>query len=291
MLLAQDGWVLTDTQSRTIIAVVAVIIGFVLKEVADQIRDRKKVKRLTYSMSVGSTLADVPETLVQKVSVEFEGRPVEGQLYEVTCSIENAGHLVVKNEYLRFSFPERSQILDAYILGDPPPEYGIEDAPLPNQAPIDKRWVVAHLERRQTASFGFLVAGPVSTAPKLFGHNEAGDVELNPAGRNVDRDDVSHVRPLMTYALLSVLIPAAPFEFSRVVTSVVQLLLLILTIPHLYPVGRVLAAFLARPDEKPRTRADVMIYNSEIRAGNIGGGSNQGLLTQHSTPDEQEPTA
>ncbi|WP_067837018.1 hypothetical protein [Nocardia lijiangensis] len=280
---------MSDNWWRAIIAVVAVIVGFVLKEVADQLRDRKKVKRLTYSMNVGSTLTDVPQKLAQKVSVRFGGLPVEGQVYEVTCRVENTGHLVVKEEYLRFSFPERCQILEAYVLGDPPLEYGIKEAPLEGQADVDQRWVVAHLERRQSVSFGFLVAGPTATAPQLFGHNDEGDVELNPKGRTAEREDASHVRPLLTYVLLSFLVPVLPsYELGEAISGLVRLVLLLLTIPHLYPVGRVLAAFLTRADELSSTTADIMISHTSA-GGDITIASRSGDLsvgTSASRPEE-----
>ncbi|MGV9817837.1 hypothetical protein [Nocardia xishanensis] len=290
MVIAADEVVLSDNWWRAIIAVVAVIVGFVLKEVADQLRDRKKVKRLTYSMNVGSTLADVPQKLAQKVSVQFGGVPVEGQVYEVTCRVENTGHLVVKEEYLRFSYPERCLILEAYVLGDPPLEYGIKEAPLAGQAVGDQRWVVGHLERRQSVSFGFLVAGPTATAPQLFGHNDEGDVELNPKGRTPDREDASHVRPLLTYVLLSLLVPALPlYEVGESISALVRLVLLLLTIPHLYPVGRVLAAFLTRADDAASTTADVFISQASV-GGNItiaSRGSDLAFGASQTRPDEQ----
>ncbi|MFI6225363.1 hypothetical protein ACIBEH_32790 [Nocardia salmonicida] len=267
VLLAANEFVLTDNWWRAVIAVVAVIVGFVLKEVADQLRNRKNVKRLTYNMNLSSALGDVPEKLAQKVSVRFGGQPVEGQVYEVTCRVENTGQLAVKQQYLRFSFPDRTQILETYILGDPPMEYGIEDSPLAGQSEVDRRWVIGHLEKRQSVDFGFLVAGPAATAPQLIGHNDEGDVELNPKGRVADREDASHVRPLATYVLLSLLLPSLPLNgFGEELTNLVRLLLLIMTIPHLYPVGRVLAAFLSRPDV-PSTTADVAL--SHISANNI----------------------
>ncbi|WP_431949764.1 hypothetical protein [Nocardia lijiangensis] len=260
-----------------------------LKEVADQLRDRKKVKRLTYSMNVGSTLADVPQKLAQKVSVRFGGLPVEGQVYEVTCRVENTGHLVVKEEYLRFSFPARCQILEAYVLGDPPLEYGIAEAPLEGQADVDQRWVVTHLERRQSVSFGFLVAGPTASAPQLFGHNDEGDVELNPKGRTAEREDASHVRPLLTYVLLSFLVPVLPsYELGEAIGGLVRLVLLLLTIPHLYPVGRVLAAFLTRADELSSNTADIMISHMSA-GGHISIASRSGdLSVGESAPGPEE---
>ncbi|MEU7141044.1 hypothetical protein ABZ942_16445 [Nocardia sp. NPDC046473] len=183
MLLAGEAFRMTENWLRFAIpvgtALVGGLLGIGIKEVFDRARDRKKEKRLSYDLDIGSSMTNVPESLAAKIAVQYGTRQVVGQLFEVTCTVENTGRLMVKDQYVRFSFPDGYDILDSYTIGNPIPELGIVEAQLDLPRSGDKRWRIGQLEKKQKARFGFLVDGPTAKPPTIHGRNDEGNVDIS----------------------------------------------------------------------------------------------------------------
>lgn len=281
---AQSG----DFTSKVVLLVIGAAVGFVFSLLSDRLKARREPKkRISYDMSVGATLASVPHDLAEKVTVLFSGAAVEGQLYEVTCRIENTGNQVVKQQFLRFSFPSGVTVLDAFLAGDPPQEIGVGDAPLEIATPGDHRWIVAHLERGQTVEFGLLVCGPTAVQPTLHGYNAEGGVELIPRAISAVDDDASHVRPLVIILLLGWMLPSLPFPgFNDLASQGFRLALLVLAVPHLQPVGRLIGRRAAQWGADP-IPADLSI--SDIRTERLFVATRGGSIAIN--PDQGESPA
>ncbi|MGW4240976.1 hypothetical protein [Nocardia sp. NPDC004722] len=249
MLLASAGLVMTENWWRVAIGLAATIAGFILKEISDQIRERKKVKRLAYAVAVGSAMNNVPESLAEQISIQFAGQSVEGQLFETTCTVTNSGHLVVKNQYLRFSFPSGCQVLKTYLVGDPPIELGVEEAPLEQPRQTDRRWRIAHLEKNQSTAFGFLVSGPAAKPPAIFGHNDEGGVELVSKGKLARENNAAGDIGVFTSSLLlAFALPSVPDTVFDLFFSLVRILMICLALARVKPIAALAASYLTRSD-------------------------------------------
>ena len=96
-----------DFTTKVVLLVIGAAVGFVFSLLSDRLKARRDPKkRISYDLLVGATLASVPHELAEKITVLFSGAAIEGQLYEVTCRIENTGNQVIKQQFLRFSFPQ-----------------------------------------------------------------------------------------------------------------------------------------------------------------------------------------
>ncbi len=190
---------------------------------------------------------------------------MEGLLYQVSCHVENTGNQLVKNEYLRFSFPTGSTVLDTFQEREAPQELQVLEVPLDKSTQTDRRWKLGHLERGQEAQFGFLVSGPTAAPPEIHGYNETGGVELAPRQAAVSADDASHVAPLVTLLLLGWLLPAfGNLWFGALITQGASLIIAILAIPHLAPFARVVRRRLERENASAPV-AEVAIQGAQGR--------------------------
>jgi hypothetical protein len=289
MVFAAGEATSSDTVWKFVLAIVGTAVGVALKEVVDRMRARRGVKRLSYDLAIGSTMASIPNELAEKVSVLFEGQKVQGELYEVTCHVENTGYLVIKDQYLRFHFPA-STIMDIFTIKEPPMELGVEKAPLEQPRPTDARWLIGHLEKGQSVTFGFLVAGPTAIAPEIFSHNPEGGVEVSPrSSKAQEHDDFGHVPPLLTIFTISWLLPHIPLldpDLGGMLTEGLQLALFILALPHLYPVGRLIASRLKPPPDQ-LSASELAVYDN--RAGSLYVATRGGQIRVESGTDEDVP--
>lgn len=259
----------TDTLSKIVFLLIAALIGFISSYSLDKIkRHREPRRRISYDLALGTGMASVPTELTEKVAVTFGGQRIEGQLFEVRARVSNSGNQVVKNQFLRFSFPVGSTILDTYLINEVRPEFGIEEAPLENQNARDHRWLLGHLEKGEFAEFGMLVAAREAAPPEVIGHNEEGGVELKSVAAAAREDDATHVEPFLYYTALSIFVPpivsALPLggTVENALEISLRLFLLLFLMPHVTAIGRLIAKRVA---SKPQDAGVVplQIYNNE----------------------------
>jgi hypothetical protein len=255
-----------DTGSKIVLALVGALLGFLASYVLDRMKRRREPrKRISYDLIVGAGMASVPPELAEKVAVTFAGDRVDGQLYEVRARVTNTGNQVVKKQYLRFSFPEKSTVLDTYLVESAPPEFGVQDAPLENQDPSDFRWLIGHIEKGESVEFGMLVVSSHSSAPKVIGYNEEGGVELESIAAAARNDDADHIEPLILFTVLSIFAPPAveaarlfAGSLTNVLEMFIRIALLAGLLPHVLPVARLVAK---RMIAKPEVSGAVRIQN------------------------------
>jgi len=278
---ASEEWAL-----KIVLLIVGGAIGFAFSLLSDKIKTRRDPrKRLSYDFQVGSSMANVPASLTEKVAIFFEDVRVEGELFEVTCKFENTGNRVIKDQYLRFGFPSQTRILDAFLPGPPPPEIGVTEIPVPESALTDRRWQIEHLERGDSVTFGFLVSGPTATAPTVYPKNDEGDVELVLRSSAVADDDSRHVRPLLTLLLIYLFFPSFSSLFGSLFSDGVRLSLLILAFPHLVPASRYLSGRLTYRQSRPSG-----VNMTGQRLSNVYVSSGTGAMIVHhyrEDPEEQ----
>lgn len=273
MIAAADAATATDDlTTKIVLLVIGAAIGFAFTLASDRIRARREPKkRLSFDLSVGATLASVPDVLAQKVSVTFGDAPVHGQLFEATCAVDNTGNQVVKEQYLRLSFGEGAKVLDAFYLEPPPPEYGVTDETPPDAPAGDHRWKIAHLEVGQRVAFGLLVSAPTPAPPAIHGYNEEGGVELTSRTVTAIEDDAGHVRPLVVILMLAWLLPAIPLViFGDILNQGLRMALLILALPHIRPVAHLIGR-RAKSWGEQQPPADLSINNTRAERLYVAG--------------------
>lgn len=267
--MASDaGWFSTDTGIKLALLFIGAILGLVGTILVERWRAKREPNlRLSYDLKVGNSMANVPERLAERVRVRYSDREIDGQLFEATCKVVNTGNRVVKSQYMRFSFPEGSTILDGFLVDDIPPEYAVTDAPLEGSKSGDRRWRIGHLEKGASVTFGMLVSASSPARPEVFPHNESGDVRVTAGTLVAEEDDAAQIAPFVTWLLANIFVPplVGAFEGSFLPAELMEFLTrVVLFIPLLSrakPVGRVLQARFLRRMTSPDSSTGLTISN------------------------------
>jgi hypothetical protein len=239
----QDFW------EKVAIAIVAAVFGFIANYALDQLKRRREPrKQLSYEMDISKGLVTVQEKLKEKIKILYGGQEIR-DVYSILCILENSGNTVVKNQYIRFSLPPETGIIDEYFEPLPEPELGLQDAPTPTLRPSERRYLITHMEKGQRVGFNFITAGGTTPELKLHPYNEAGDVDFVPRSITVVADEMHHVRTFIKLLILFWVIPPIfyliPFTGSTAV-GFVRLIIAGLMILHLQPFVTVLGEVILR---------------------------------------------
>jgi hypothetical protein len=174
----------------------------------------------------------------------------------IRCRVVNTGNQLIRDENLRFSFPEETTILEAGFAPAPEPELRCSEAPADPSKPTERSFLVGHLEVGQEVSFEFMAAGPRAENWKVHPFNEAGGVEFQQREVTRIKDEQEHVRPFAVIAtsliIFSILIQSLEatglfiYDFVASVGLLGQLILAVMLIPHIMPMARLLHRLISR---------------------------------------------
>jgi hypothetical protein len=262
-------------ENKFVLAIFTATCGFLLALFLERIKARKAPrKQLSWEASVDDRLLQVREgTAVGKIKIRYGPTEVQN-LTQVFASFENTGTSVIKNQYIRFRFPEEAKILEVSLDPVPEPELGVsevDDAKLP---PQERRYLVAHLEVGQSVRYRIVSdGGKWLTWDGVHPFNDEGGVEFlrRDAARN--REDEEEVAPfLQGSAMLVTLlaITAALPEITKVIPASVAVLIAFYLSKKVPAIARVLGRLLAG-----RSGNSVWVTNSQgIMIGDNGQQSN-----------------
>lgn len=236
--------------------VTLVILGAALAVVTGYASERLKLKskprkQLSYEILTKKDLVEVEEKIRDNVKIIYNGQTIEN-LYYIAFDLENNGSSVIKNQYLRFEFPERTKIIDSFFEPSPEPEVGIEkiinDSKLKDN---ELKYKIRHLERGQRLGYRFILTSdnPLVT-PKIHPYNEEGDVILVPKSINKSHEEKDDIISFITLYLYLLLIPTIftilPSEIEGLATGLIRLVILIYILPFVKPFAKAIGEIVSR---------------------------------------------
>lgn len=196
---------------KIIIALISAVLGFTFNYLLALRKEKKERKQLSYELTVKEAITREDSPIKDKVRLKYNGNEVENLVF-VSCSVQNTGKIVVKDESLRFTFPDDCIILENYIDPKPEPELGIADETVDiNRHMFEKKTKISHLTKNKTVNFHFIISGK-NARPNIHDFNPVGDVEFNEKSVNISKNDKQILREfiltnltlLLLYVLISV---------------------------------------------------------------------------------------
>jgi len=269
VLLAQGGTgyhTLSDFDQKAIIAVVAGVLGFLGNYFVDAIKKRREPrKELSFELQVTDPLIDVSSQVADKVNVQY-GPTVVKNLYYVVFNVENTGNRVVKEEFVRFQFDEKSQILEPFFDPKPDQELDVAEVESEGSAMNEKRYRIGHLESGAKVGIRFVLNHSQKPTVTVVPFNKEGDVAFLPRSQKKAADDRQRIIRFTWLAFLWGTLPylvsiAAifPEDTRSLFSGFLRLTVFVMLLPSIGPVAKVIAdAILARrTPNSAETRVDI----------------------------------
>jgi hypothetical protein len=272
-LLSELAWVIGS----------AIIGGACTYVVSLLLARRNPRKQLSWDASTDRGLVAVSSTVRDNVKITYKGKDA-GDLVAVRCRVTNTGNTVIKNEELRFAFPEETQIIEGGF--SPQPERELRASRIESQdlKATEYMFSIGQLEVGQEVSFEFMATGQRAEDWKLHSFNEQGDVEFRQREAGRARDEQEHVRPVIVIATLFLItttliesVEQTDFFLNQFVASIgalIDLGLSIALIPHVLPVTRIVQRLVALWLHGPDPTTNVTIQGGDARvvasSGTVG---------------------
>ena len=237
-------------------------------------RQDRPLKRLSWEADTDSALVAVGPQIRDNVSVSYNGVIVSG-LVAIRCRVLNTGNQLVKDEHLRFSFPEGTTVIEAGFAPSPEPELKCSEEPADPGKLTERSFTLGHLEVGQEVSFELVAAGPQAGNWKVHPFNETGGVVFQQREVSRIRDEQEHLRPFVVITtsliIFSILIRGVEatgvfdFGFVAVAGLLGQVLLVVFLTPHIMPMARLLRRLIDRWLVPPEPTTNVTIQGGEPR--------------------------
>lgn len=238
-----DTSIVEALSNKYLLALVASLFGFLFSMLLEWRRNRRiPRKQLSWEIYIDTRLVEIESSLAGQVLVSYSGNPVEN-LTSVNFKVTNTGNSVVKNQFLRFAFPERAKMLEATLDPAPEPELGVRDVSESADSHRERRFELGHMEVGQSVGFHFIAdGGDWSSWTGVHPFNAEGGVDFQRRDVARVKADQEHIRPFFIYLVILLVVPfifdvstSPAFGIARLVCSLV---LVVLLIPHLWPVAR-----------------------------------------------------
>ena len=256
-----------DASLAAIGAILAFLFSFLLSQITER---RKPRKQLSYDLEVEKGLVKIEENIEKKVKIFYNDRQI-GSIFHVMCDIKNSGKKVIKNELIRFEFPQKTELIDFYYDPKPERELNVSEVADPELETNEKQFKIGHFEQGQKIGFRFILSGDADVEPKIHSFNEEGDVEFIAGSISRALDERLQVTRFIQLYLLFIIIPSifgilGIFgSISGIAAGIARLIILISMIPVLKPTSRVIAEAimrLARPTNDISKPTDIVISGS-----------------------------
>jgi len=276
-----------DFESKMLIAIVSAILsllgGFILMVVKDR---REPQKRISYDLKILAGRFGVEEAIAKHVELTYKGSHVDDLAY-VHCAIKNSGKLVVKDQFLRFMFPEGCRVLDAYAEPQPPKEFGVSQVLEDDELPNERRFKFQHLERQQSFELAFVVSGRMPNDVNIIPYNEAGGVEVVAASISKAADDRKAVELFVILIACTTFLPPLvrwlPGYFHDIALSMLYLIIGIGAASTFRPFARTVAAALFALSRPAATGTTISNVEQQGMAG-VYIAAGHGSIVVHPAP-------
>ncbi|MFI7543056.1 hypothetical protein [Actinoplanes sp. NPDC049599] len=196
------------SSSKLITPVIAALLGFVSGYFLEIVKSRRGLRTiLAWDLKLEEPELSYGATQAGRIKISYQGREVD-RLVSLRYTITNAGNMSIKNQTVRFEFPDDAEILQREIDPSPDPEMGVQDITNKDPAFAGPRYKVSQLDPGESISFAFAANGGTWhnwKGAKL--RNEDSNVIYQRRDVALRRDDQTHVVPFL-FGLTAMLIIA-----------------------------------------------------------------------------------
>jgi hypothetical protein len=194
------------SSSKLITPVIAALLGFVSGYFLEIVKSKRGSRTvLAWDLKIEQPELTYGATQAERIKISYRGREVD-RLVSVRYTVTNAGNTSIKNQLVRFEFPQDAQLLQRELNPSPEPEMGVRDITGEDPDFLGPRYKIRHLD--PGASVGFAFAADGGTWHSWKGaklHNEDADVVYQRRDVALSRDDQTHVAPFL-FGLAAILI-------------------------------------------------------------------------------------
>jgi hypothetical protein len=272
--------------TQLLLLVAGAVLGIIGSYITARLNARHDPrKQLSWDAHTERGLVAVGSRIRNNVSVSYKGEQI-GDLVAVKCRIANTGNQVVKDEQIRFAFAEQTKILEAAFASSPEPELKCSLVDPDAAKPLDRSFVLGHMEAGQEVELEFILSGPRAEDWGIHAFSEEGNVSLRQRDVNRIKAEQEHVVPFSIIAIaiasISLIAPSVEatgiFIFNALwgVVLLIQLGLLIALAPHLLPVARLLRRLFDRWLIPPIPTTNVVVESGSpsfvASSGTLNGG-------------------
>ncbi len=269
----KDAEFIKDVSIAAVGAVLAFLFSFLLSQITER---RKPRKQLSYDLEVEKGLVKIEKNIEKKVKTFYNNKEI-GSLFHVICDIKNTGNKVIKNEFIRFEFPQGTELIDFYYDPKPERELDVSEVADPELQSNEKKFKIGHFEHGQKVGLRFILSGNVDIEPRIHSFNEEGDVEFIPRSISKALDERLQVTRFIHLYLLFIIVPSIFGIFGggglgSIAAGIARLAILISMIPVLKPTSIVIADAimrLARPRDDISKPSDKLLSISHSPNANI----------------------
>jgi hypothetical protein len=228
-------------------AILAFLFSFLLSQIAER---RKPRKQLSYDLIVENGLVKIEQNIEKKVKILYNDKEIE-RLFHVICDIKNSGKKVIKNEFIRFEFPQGTEIIDFYYDPKPEREFDVSEVVDSELQSYERRFKIGHFEHGQKIGFRFIISGDIDAEPRIHSFNEEGDVEFVPRSISKALDERRQVTRFIQLYFLFLIVPSIFGILSLgilddIAAGIAKLAILVSMLPVLKPASRVIADAIMR---------------------------------------------
>ena len=264
----------SDTASKAAFAIGSAIVGAACSYVAAVLLARRNPrKQLSWDATTDRSMLSVSSEIRDNVNITYKGADVS-DLVAIKCRIANTGNSVIKDEQLRFAFPDGTRILEADFSPQPERELRASRVDLADLKETERMFFIGQLEAGQELSFEIMATG-AGAEEWVLHHSDGGDVEFRQQDANRIKDEQAHVRPTVIIVTLflvtSTLIQAVEstnFFLNQFVAGIgvlIDLALAISLAPHIFPMARIIQQLVARWLVRPDPTTNVTIQGGDAR--------------------------
>ncbi|MCD9186791.1 MAG: hypothetical protein LUM44_10180 [Pyrinomonadaceae bacterium] len=214
-VIKRDDYPLFYTQNKDFIdklilvligAILGAILGFISTYLSNRRKERREEKELSYEIERKGVITKDETPIKDRIGISYNHNQVNNLSF-IMCKVRNTGEVVVKDEKLRFEFPNDLVILENYLDPKPEPEINVTEV---NEVQFDRKsferiFNIGHLVKDKSVVFNFVVDGS-NTELKIHDFNEGGDVKFNEASVNIAKNDAEILREFFFVNLILALI-------------------------------------------------------------------------------------
>jgi hypothetical protein len=266
-IFAQGGWL-----------VFGAVVGAALSYVATRMNARHDPrKKLAWEAETDRGLLAVSDRIRDNVSISYKGVSIE-DIVAVRCNVVNTGNVVVKNERIRFSFPEGVLLLEGDFSPIPEPELNSSRVASSESGESERVFMIGHLEVGQQVSFELIATGNGVEKWQVHPFNEGGDVEFRQREAERITDDQEHVVPFVVNLLLLFIIPSMIEDFPGGIFAggtalLARIVFLILIAPHILPMARLVRRLIEKQLAPTGVTTSVTVNGPKARVVASGSGT------------------
>jgi len=253
---------------KIIVAIVSAILAFIGAILLERYkRKREPKKQISYEKILHKGIVAIDDEISGKTAVLYRDAELK-EPYRLSFNFVNSGNSLIKNQYIRFKFPDGCIIVDTYLAPIPEPELGFEEISDLTISAQEKRFKISHFEVGANINLRFILSGSLDRNVEMYPFNEDGGVfivERSAAQALTDGEKLNKF--LWLISLMWILPNFFHFipidEISDLGTGILRFGIAIYLVPLIKPVVRIIADRVIKIGSTSPEGAHIEIHDIE----------------------------